>query len=192
MQAGSPLTRSIDNGVAAPPPFPTPQAGEGTEGAPAAVDVAVVGAGVIGLSIAWAARIARAFRWRCSSAPPQAPGRALRPPACWQPPPSTNRGATISSRSALESQRQWPQFRAALEAQSGRDIDFREGGTLVVALGRDEVERLRFRHDLHKTLRAVDPLAQRAGGSCHGAGAAGLRLRRGSIAPTIIRSIRGW
>src|SRR5258708_40359421 len=53
MQAGSPLTRSIDNGVAAPPPFPTPQAGEGTEGAPAAVDVAVVGAGVIGLSIAW-------------------------------------------------------------------------------------------------------------------------------------------
>src|SRR5262249_6474470 len=51
---------------------------------------------------------------------------------------------------ALESQRQWPQFRAELEAQSGRDIDFREGGTLVVALGRDEVERLRFRHDLHK------------------------------------------
>jgi glycine oxidase len=51
---------------------------------------------------------------------------------------------------ALESQRQWPQFRAALEAQSGRCIDFREDGTLVVALGRDEVERLRFRHDLHK------------------------------------------
>src|SRR5262249_6135038 len=51
---------------------------------------------------------------------------------------------------ALESQLQWPQFRAALEAQSGRAIDFREDGTLVVALGRDEVERLRFRHDLHK------------------------------------------
>src|SRR5262249_46884034 len=51
---------------------------------------------------------------------------------------------------ALESQRQWPQFRAALEAQSGHDIDFREDGTLVVALGRDEVERLRFRYDLHK------------------------------------------
>jgi glycine oxidase len=51
---------------------------------------------------------------------------------------------------ALESQRQWPQFRADLEAQSGLSIDFREDGTLVVALGRDEVERLRFRHDLHK------------------------------------------
>jgi glycine oxidase len=51
---------------------------------------------------------------------------------------------------ALESQRQWPQFRTSLEAQSGHETDFRESGTLVVALGRDEVERLRFRHDLHK------------------------------------------
>ena len=50
---------------------------------------------------------------------------------------------------ALESQRMWPAFGRALEAQSGLAIDFRESGTLVVALGRDEVERLRFRHDLH-------------------------------------------
>jgi glycine oxidase len=51
---------------------------------------------------------------------------------------------------ALESQRQWPAFRAELEAQSGQSIDYRPGGTLVVALGRDEVERLRFRYDLHR------------------------------------------
>ena len=41
---------------------------------------------------------------------------------------------------AVESQRQWRKFRGKLEAQSGYDIDFRECGTLVVALNRDEVE----------------------------------------------------
>src|SRR5262249_15664260 len=51
---------------------------------------------------------------------------------------------------ALESQRMWPEFGRSLKAQSGLPIDFRTGGTLVVALVRDEVERLRFRCDLHK------------------------------------------
>jgi glycine oxidase len=48
---------------------------------------------------------------------------------------------------ALDSQRQWPEFRAALEAEANASIDYRDDGTLVVALGRDEVERLRFRHE---------------------------------------------
>jgi glycine oxidase len=43
-----------------------------------------------------------------------------------------------------------PQFGRALEAASGIGIDFRESGILVVALARDEVERLRFRYDLHR------------------------------------------
>ena len=51
---------------------------------------------------------------------------------------------------ALESQRMWPEFGRALEAASGIGIDFRESGILVVALARDEVERLRFRYDLHR------------------------------------------
>jgi glycine oxidase len=41
----------------------------------------------------------------------------------------------------------WPQFRAELEADSGLSIDYRNEGTLIVALGRDEVERLRFRYE---------------------------------------------
>src|SRR5262249_52258781 len=51
---------------------------------------------------------------------------------------------------ALESQRIWPQFCAALEQCSGVDIDYRNEGTIEVALGRDEVDRLRFRHELQK------------------------------------------
>ncbi len=149
MQAGSPLTRSIDNGVAAPPPFPTPQAGEGTEGAPAAVDVAVVGAGVIGLSIAWRLAL-RGLSVAVFERATAGAGASLAATGMLAAAAEHEPGCHDLLALALESQRQWPQFRAALEAQSGRDIDFREGGTLVVALGRDEVERLRFRHDLHK------------------------------------------
>jgi glycine oxidase len=47
----------------------------------------------------------------------------------------------------LESQRLWPAFRANLEAETDLSIDYRCDGTLVVALGRDEVERLRFRYE---------------------------------------------
>ncbi len=49
---------------------------------------------------------------------------------------------------ALESRRLWSLYRAELESQSGIDIDYRHEGILTVALGRDEVDRLRFRHDL--------------------------------------------
>ena len=84
----------------------------------------------------------------------------------------------------------WPDFGRALEAQSGLGIDFRDSGTLVVALGRDEVERLRFRHDLHgrcglatrwlggPEVRAMEP-------GC------GPRLPPDCSAPTTTRSIRG-
>src|SRR5204862_6594983 len=51
---------------------------------------------------------------------------------------------------ALDSLRLWPEFRDALEAESGRAIDYRADGTLVLAVGRDEVERLRFRYDLQR------------------------------------------
>ncbi len=123
MQAGSPLTRSIDNGVAVATDI----------AAPAAVDVAVVGAGVIGLSIAW--RLA--LRGLSVAVFERATAGA---------------GASLAATGMLAAAAEHEPgcLRAALEAQSGRDIDFREGGTLVVALGRDEVERLRFRHDLHK------------------------------------------
>src|SRR5258708_27176596 len=116
---------------------------------PAAVDVAIVGAGVIGLSIAWRLAL-RGLSVAVFERATVGAGASLAATGMLAAAAEHEPGCYDLLALALESQRQWPQFRAALEAQSGRDIDFREGGTLVVALGRDEVERLRFRHDLHK------------------------------------------
>src|SRR5580693_3814205 len=127
---------------------PAPAATTRPAAVPAAVDVAVVGAGVIGLSIGWrlaqrglsVAVFDRAGAGACASL---AATGMLAAAAEHEP------GDPELLALALESQRMWPAFGRALEAQSGFAIDFRESGTLVVALGRDEVERLRFRHDLH-------------------------------------------
>jgi glycine oxidase len=116
---------------------------------PTAVDVAVVGAGVIGLSIAWRLAL-RGLSVAVFERATAGAGASLAATGMLAAAAEHEPGCRDLLALALESQRQWPQFRAALEAQSGRDIDFRESGTLVVALGRDEVERLRFRHDLHK------------------------------------------
>src|SRR5262249_52841250 len=116
---------------------------------PAAVDVAVVGAGVIGLSIAWRLAL-RGLSVAVFEGATAGAGASLAATGMLAAAAEHEPGCRDLLALALESQQQWPQFRAALEAQSGRHIDFRESGTLVVALGRDEVERLRFRHDLHK------------------------------------------
>ncbi len=154
MPAASPLIGSIDNGSGAPPPFPPAQAEDGRVEAaavaiPGAVDIAVVGAGVIGLSIAWRLAL-RGLSVAVFERATAGAGASLAATGMLAAAAEHEPGCRDLLALALESQRQWPQFRAALETQSGRDIDFREGGTLVVALGRDEVERLRFRHDLHK------------------------------------------
>jgi glycine oxidase len=126
-----------------------PAAGALPVAIPAAVEVAVVGAGVIGLAIAW--RLARrgvsvAVFDRASAGS----GASLAATGMLAAAAEHEPGEPELLALALESQRLWPEFGRELEASSGIDIDFRESGTLVVALGRDEVERLRFRHDLHK------------------------------------------
>jgi glycine oxidase len=112
------------------------------------VDVAVAGAGVIGLSIAWRLAL-RGLAVAVFERAAAGAGASLAASGMLAAAAEHEPGCHDLLALALESQRQWPQFRADLEAQSGRSIDFREDGTLVVALGRDEVERLRFRHDLH-------------------------------------------
>jgi len=116
---------------------------------PAAVDVAVAGAGVIGLSIAWRLAL-RGLSVAVFERATAGDGASLAAAGMLAAAAEHEPGCHDLLALALESQRQWPQFRADLEAQSGRAIDFRADGTLVVALNRDEVDRLRFRHDLHK------------------------------------------
>jgi glycine oxidase len=116
---------------------------------PERADVAVIGAGLIGLSVAW--RLARAGlavavieRGRAGDGASLAATGMLAAAAEHEP------GGEVLSPLCLESQRLWHPFRDELEAESGLAIDYRREGTLVIALGRDEVERLRFRHELQR------------------------------------------
>jgi glycine oxidase len=116
-------------------------------GQPAAVDVAIVGAGVIGLAIAWrlaAAGLAVAvFEREAAGA-----GASLAATGMLAAATELEPGGADLLALALESQRMWPGFRRDLESEAVMDIDYRDEGTLTVALGRDEVARLHFRHDL--------------------------------------------
>ncbi|TXN47253.1 glycine oxidase ThiO [Methylobacterium sp. WL7] len=116
---------------------------------PARADVAIVGGGLIGLSIAW--RLARAGRSvvvvernTIGAGASLAATGMLAPAAEHEP------GSDPLLPLALESLRLWPGFRDALEVETGLPIDYRADGTVVVAIGRDEVERLRFRYDLQR------------------------------------------
>jgi glycine oxidase len=144
MQVVFSRTGSIGDGPPAALPLHPLQAAQD----PTVVDVAVVGAGVIGLSIAWRLAL-RGLATAVFERATAGAGASLAATGMLAAAAEHEPGCHDLLALALESQRQWPQFRAAL-AQSGGDIDFREGGTLVVALSRDEVERLRFRYDLHK------------------------------------------
>jgi len=50
------------------------------------------------------------------------------------------------------SQEKWPGFAAELEAASGMPVGYRDEGTLVVALTRDDVAQLRFHFDYQRSL----------------------------------------
>jgi len=52
----------------------------------------------------------------------------------------------------LESQRLWPDFARELEAVSGIAIGYRDEGTMVVALTRDDAEQLHFTYEFQKGL----------------------------------------
>jgi glycine oxidase len=52
----------------------------------------------------------------------------------------------------LESQRLWPDFARELEAATGISVEYRDEGTLVVALNRDDAETLRHSFEFQKGL----------------------------------------
>lgn len=52
----------------------------------------------------------------------------------------------------LESQWMWPPFARELEAAAGISLGYRDEGTIVVALTRDDAEQLRFTYEFQKSL----------------------------------------
>lgn len=133
-------------------PWPPGETVETTPSRPAwdsttCYDVAIVGAGVIGLSIGWRLarsglsaavfdRAAAGSGASCAATGMLAAATELEP------------GGADLLTLAFESQNLWPDFRALLEAESGLSLDYRGEGTLTIALNREEVDRLRFRHEL--------------------------------------------
>lgn len=114
---------------------------------PERADVVVVGGGLIGLSIAW--RLAQAGRSvTVVERESVGAGASLAATGMLAPAAEHEPGSDLLLPLALESLSRWPAFRDALRAASGLDIDYRQDGTLVLAIGRDEVDRLRFRYDL--------------------------------------------
>lgn len=114
---------------------------------PTRSDVVVVGAGLIGLSCAW--RLAQAgLSVTVIERDTVGVGASLAATGMLAPAAEHEPGSDPLLPLALESLARWPGFRDELQAASGISIDYREEGTLVVAIGRDEVDRLRFRHDL--------------------------------------------
>lgn len=113
--------------------------------------IAIAGAGVCGLAIAW--RLARAG----CSVTVYDKGEAGRG-ATWAAAGMLAAGVEAEPgeeglwRLNRASQGLWPAFRAELEAASGMTLGYREEGTLVVALTRDDLEQLRFSHDFQSRL----------------------------------------
>ena len=71
---------------------------------------------------------------------------------CWplRSRPSPARKALLAL--TLESQRMWPVLRANSRRRPGISVGYRDEGTIVVALTRDDAEQLRFTYDFQKSL----------------------------------------
>ena len=118
-----------------------------TPAVPPRVDVAVIGGGVIGLSVAWRLA-ARGLAVAVFDAGPAGGGTSSAATGMLAAAAEHEPGGDPLLALAQESLALWPAFRDALEADAGAAIDYWAKGTLVVAVGRDEVDRLRARHAL--------------------------------------------
>ncbi len=113
--------------------------------------VAIIGAGVIGLGIGW--RLSAAGH-RVDAFDSGQAGRG----ASWAAAGMLAAGVETepSEQTLLQltrySQRLWPDFTCSLEASSGMTVGYRREGTLVVALTRDDAERLRFNYEFQTRL----------------------------------------
>jgi glycine oxidase len=108
--------------------------------------IAIIGAGVCGLGIGW--RLAQAGRAvtvidraRAGQGASWAAAGMLAPQVEAEP------GEEALLPLLLESRNMWAGFAAELEAASGIGVGYRTEGTVVVALDRDDREKLKFRYD---------------------------------------------
>ncbi|MEN3384171.1 MAG: glycine oxidase [Hyphomicrobiales bacterium] len=117
--------------------------------------IAIIGAGVIGLSIGWrlaqrGAAVTIFERGAAGQGASHAAAGMLA--ACAEVEPGEERLFALNR----QSQALWPAFAAELEAASGMAVDLRREGTLVVALNADDRARLlhhlEFQHQLGLTL----------------------------------------
>jgi glycine oxidase len=111
----------------------------------------VIGAGVIGLGIAW--RLAQAG---CTVAvydkAEAGRGASWAAAGMLAAAVETEPGEEPLLPLTLESQRRWPGFARELEAASGVSVQYRDEGTLVVALNRDDAETMRHSFEFQKSL----------------------------------------
>lgn len=111
--------------------------------------VAIVGGGVMGLSIGWRLAVAgcsvdvfereqagRAASW--AAAGMLAAGVELEP------------GEELLYGLNRRSQELWPEFTAELQAAAGMGIGYRDEGTIVAALTRDDQEQIRFSYEMQR------------------------------------------
>jgi glycine oxidase len=108
---------------------------------PGKPDVAVIGAGVIGLGIAWriaagGASVAVFDKGAAGAGASHAAAGMLA--ACAEAEPGEETLVVLGR----ESQARWPAFAAELAKASGIDVELRQEGTLVVALTADDQARL--------------------------------------------------
>ncbi len=116
---------------------------------PDRVDVAIIGGGISGLSIGWQLAL-RGQSVAVFERDEVGAGASLAATGMLAAAAEHEPGHPALLPLALESQQLWPAFAQELQAASGIGVDFREDGTLLIALTRDEVERLRFRHEQHR------------------------------------------
>ena len=127
-------------------------------------DVAVVGAGVVGLAAAW--RLARSgAEVVVIDAGAERPAASRVAAGMIAPSGEASWGEEDLLRAGLESARRWPGWARQLSEAAGTELPYRRCGSLHVALDRDEAAELRRRAELHVRLglptRALMPSAAR-------------------------------
>jgi glycine oxidase len=114
-------------------------------------ELVVVGAGVIGLAIAWRAA-QRGLSPLVLEADEPATGATGVAAGMLAPVTEADFGAEALLELNLAAARRYPEFVAELEAASGRDTGYRESGALNVAVDRDQAEELARLHELQRAL----------------------------------------